>query len=237
MKLFSLLPIAAFGQFGDPAQMAQMVMPMIKQFYADMDHPAHMEDFKQDDNGLFKTYFNFCDTENDGVLTKADDKACKERLEGIIMDRLENEYHVNLGPDQMAQMNQMKNMMTAFGEQIFNEFIDSNNDGEATLEEIEMNGYCIFRASAKMMIQMMDRNRNGKLDKRSEASMLDLDQLMKNDEVDNVRAYVPDLDKLVKKAKRILKKADMDGDKAYDDRELAKVMLDLMNLLVKRAFN
>ena len=64
---------------------------------------------------------------------------------------------------------------------------------------IFQNGYCIFRASAQMMIQMMDRNRNGKLDKRNEASMLDIDELMKNDEVDSVRAYVPDLDKLVKK--------------------------------------
>lgn len=54
-----------------------------------MDHPAHQADFEQDDNGLFKTYFNFCDVENDGVLTKADDKACKLRLEGMIMDRLE----------------------------------------------------------------------------------------------------------------------------------------------------
>ena len=109
-------------------------------------------------------------------------------------------------------MSTYKNMMTAFGEQIFNEFIDGNKDGEATLAEIELvsftllelftlfqNGYCIFRASAQMMIQMMDRNRNGKLDKRNEASMLDLDELMKNDEVDSVRAYVPDLDKLVKK--------------------------------------
>ena len=55
----------------------------------DMDHPAHMADFEQDDNGLFKTYFNFCDVENDGVLTKADDTACKQRLEQLIMDKIE----------------------------------------------------------------------------------------------------------------------------------------------------
>ena len=29
----------------------------------------------------------------------------------------------------------------------------------------------------------------------------------------------------------------MDHDKAYDDRELAKVMLDVANLMVKRGFN
>ena len=107
------------------------------------------------------------------------------------------------------------------------------------------------------MIQMMDRNRNGKLDKR-EMGMMDLDELLKNPEAAKVRAYVPDLDELVKKVlkirlilnihveqrdnpliqtKRIIRKADMDHDKAYDDRELAKVMLDVANLMVKRGFN
>ena len=51
-----------------------------------------------------------------------------------------------------------------------------------------------------MMIQMMDRNRNGKLDKR-EMGMMDLDELLKNPEAAKVRAYVPDLDELVKKVR------------------------------------
>merc|ERR1712147_226654 len=194
-----------------------MVLPMLKQFYNNMDHPAHMADFKKDDNGLFKTYFNFCDEAKDGGLSPQDDAACKERLEALIQDRLQNEYNIQFDEQMMAQANGMKAMMTSFGEQIFNELIDSNHDGQATLEEIEMNSYCIFRAAAKMMIQMMDRNRNGKLDKR-EMGMMDLDEL-------------------VKKTKRIIRKADMDHDKAYDDRELAKVMLDVANLMVKRAFN
>merc|ERR1712128_283031 len=167
---------------------------------------------KEDDNGLFKTYFNFCDEAGDGILTKADDAACKERLESLIMDRVQNQYGYTIDEATMAQAEGMKAMMTSFGEQIFNELIDSNHDGQATLMEIEMNSYCIFRASAKMMIQMMDRNRNGKLDKR-EMGMMDLDELLKNPE------------------------ADMDHDKAYDDRELAKVMLDVANLMVKRGFN
>merc|ERR1711892_1173658 len=182
MKLFTVLPLAALGQFGDPAQMAQMVLPMIKQFYNNMDHPAHMGDFKEDDNGLFKTYFNFCDEAGDGILTKADDAACKERLESLIMDRVQNQYGYTIDEATMAQAEGMKAMMTSFGEQIFNELIESNS-------------YCIFRASAKMMIQMMDRNRNGKLDKR-EMGMMDLDELLKNPEAAKVRAYVPDLDEL-----------------------------------------
>merc|ERR1712123_555952 len=180
MKLFTVLPLAALGQFGDPAQMAQMVLPMIKQFYNNMDHPAHMADFKEDDNGLFKTYFNFCDEAGDGILTKADDAACKERLESLIMDRVQNQYGYTIDEATMAQAEGMKAMMTSFGEQIFNE--------------------------------LMDSNRNGKLDKR-EMGMMDLDELLKNPEAAKVRAYVPDLDELVKKTKRIIRKADMDHDK------------------------
>merc|ERR1711935_206776 len=117
-----------------------------------------------------------------------------------IMDRVQNQYGYHIDEATMAQAEGMKAMMTSFGEQIFNELIDSNHDGQATLMEIEMNSYCIFRASAKMMIQMMDRNRNGKLDKR-EMGMMDLDELLKNPEAAKVRAYVPDLDELVKKNK------------------------------------
>merc|ERR1712043_101828 len=105
---------------------------MIKQFYNNMDHPAHMADFKKDDNGLFKTYFNFCDEAKDGVLSPQDDAACKERLEALIQDRLQNEYNIQFD----------EHMMASFVEQIFNELIDSNPDGQATLEEIEMNSYC-----------------------------------------------------------------------------------------------
>ena len=54
-----------------------------------MDHPSHMADFEEDDNGLFKTYFNFCDVEQDGVLTTADDTRCKAMLRENILERLE----------------------------------------------------------------------------------------------------------------------------------------------------
>lgn len=115
-----------------------------------------MADFKKDDNGLFKTYFNFCDEAKDGVLSPQDDAACKERLEALIQDRLQkwvelilferdyckmflkSEYNIQFDEQMMAQANGMKAMMTSFGEQIFNELIDSNHDGQATLDEIEM---------------------------------------------------------------------------------------------------
>ena len=38
----------------------------------------------------------------------------------------------------MAQVEQYEAMFSAFAEKIFNEFIDSDHDGAATLHEIEM---------------------------------------------------------------------------------------------------
>ena len=60
MKLFSFLPVMALGQFEmesmSPEQMQGMVntfIPMIEQFYNQMDHEQSMADFKKDDNGVF----------------------------------------------------------------------------------------------------------------------------------------------------------------------------------------
>ena len=129
-----------------------------------MDHPAHTADFEADKNGLFKTYFDFCDQENDGVLTKADDQSCKTRLKDMILDRVEkwvfrvfiarkqafSEYNYEIDDEIMAQLEQYEGMMSAFGEQVFNEFIDSDHDGAATLEEIQFvswQAFDIFRVS------------------------------------------------------------------------------------------
>merc|ERR1719462_587997 len=119
------------------------------------------------------------------------------------------------------------------GQQMFNEIIDENGDGAASLEEIEMGGYCLIRASAQMMIQMMDRNGDGKLAK-NEVGGMDLESMLAQADMSAVKQYVPDIEKLIKKAKKIIKKADLDHDKAYDDRELAKVMLDMTDMMIKR---
>jgi|SaaInlStandDraft_1057018.scaffolds.fasta_scaffold851034_1 hypothetical protein len=38
----------------------------------------------EDDTGLFEKYFEFCDIEGDGVLTPADDAACREKTMALI---------------------------------------------------------------------------------------------------------------------------------------------------------
>merc|ERR1712134_100292 len=190
MKLFSLLPLFTAGQMDFSNMSADQVgpmmetfLPMFKQFYNKMDHEQSMADFKKDDNGMFKKYFDFCDEGADGLLTKADDSTCKQRMQQLMMD-----------------------MIDAMGEEMFNEIIDENHDGAATLAEIEMGG-------------------------------MDFDSMLAQADLSAVKQYVPDIEKLIKKAKRIIKKADLDHDKAYDDRELAKVMLDMMNMMIKRIFN
>ena len=68
--------------------MMQTFLPMFKQFYNKMDHVQSMNDFKKDDNGMFKSYFNYCDQGGDGLLTKADDDACKARMQETLMNRV-----------------------------------------------------------------------------------------------------------------------------------------------------
>ena len=57
----------------DPAGLETMMMtfkPMFQQFYNQMNHDQSMNDFNNDDNGMFRRYFSFCDTGNTGILTK-----------------------------------------------------------------------------------------------------------------------------------------------------------------------
>lgn len=241
MKLFSLLPLFTAGQMDfsnmnadQMGPMMQTFLPMFKQFYNKMDHVQSMNDFKKDDNGMFKRYFQFCDQGGDGLLTRADDDACKARMEELIMAKVSS-MGIVIPAGGMAQAKPMMDMVDAMGKEMFNEIIDENGDGSATLTEIEMGGYCLIRASAQMMIQMMDRNGDGALSK-NELGGMDLDSLLAQADMSAVEQYVPDIAKILKKAKRIIKKADLDHDKAYDDRELAKVMLDMMDLMIKRIF-
>jgi len=241
MKLFSLLPLFTAGQMDfsnmsadQVGPMMQTFLPMFKQFYNKMDHEQSMADFKKDDNGMFKQYFKFCDVGGDGLLTKEDDTACKAQMQEIIMNRVRS-MGVDIPEGSMEQAKPFMDMIDAMGEQMFNEIIDENGDGAASLEEIEMGGYCLIRASAQMMIQMMDRNGDGKLAK-NEIGGMDLDSMLAQADMSAVKQYVPDIEKLIKKAKRVIKKADLDHDKAYDDRELAKVMLDMTDLMIKRIF-
>ena len=55
-----------------------------------------------------------------------------------------------------------------------------------------------MRASAQMMIQMMDRNSDGKLAK-NEIGGMDLDPMLAQADLSAVKQYVPDIEKHIKK--------------------------------------
>merc|ERR1712168_1173418 len=209
MKLFSLLPLFTAGQMDfsnmnadQVGPMMQTFLPMFKQFYNKMDHVQSMNDFKKDDNGMFKKYFEFCDQGGDGLLTKADDDACKARMQKLIMAKV-SDMGVDIPEGAMDQAKPMMDMIDAMGQQMFNEIIDENGDGALS---------------------------------KNEVGGMDLESMLAQADMSAVKQYVPDIEKLIKKAKRIIKKADLDHDKAYDDRELAKVMLDMTDMMIKRIF-
>ena len=49
-----------------------------------------------------------------------------------------SQYNYQIDDETMATIEQYEGMLNAMMKQIFNEFIDSDHDGAATLEEIEM---------------------------------------------------------------------------------------------------
>jgi len=237
MKLLAFVPMLAYGQYDMDSMgpMIQQMMPMFKSFYNNMDHEQSMADFKKDDNGLFKEYFSYCDVDGNGVLSPSDDQACSAKMQSAIGARM-SKFGITLGDAETSQAMAGLAMFDQMGKELFDEIIDANGDGVATLEEIEMGGYCLMRASSDMMIQMMDRNRNGKLDK-SETGGIDIGTALTPDMIATAKQYVPDIERVIKKAKRIIRKSDMDHDKAYDSRELTKIMLDMSALIVNRVFN
>ena len=61
---------------------------------------------------------------------------------------------VDIPDGAMDQAKPMMDMIDAMGQQMFNEIIDENGDGAASLEEIEMvsyyDGFCRFKCGAKV---------------------------------------------------------------------------------------
>merc|ERR1711909_203539 len=103
--------------------MINTFVPMIEQFYNQMDHEQSMADFQKDMNG-------------DGLLTESDDAACQTKLTDHIMEKLRSMNVPDMPDDMAQQMESMKSMSSALGKEMFDKFIDSNNDGAASLEEI-----------------------------------------------------------------------------------------------------
>ena len=48
--------------------MINTFVPMIEQFYSQMDHEQSMKDYQKDKNELFKDYFEYCDENGDGKI-------------------------------------------------------------------------------------------------------------------------------------------------------------------------
>ena len=73
---------------------------------------------------------------------------------------------VDIPEGAMDQAKPMMDMIDAMGQQMFNEIIDENGDGAASLEEIEMvsyfNGFClpvqIWGKSLPLIKSIIDKN-------------------------------------------------------------------------------
>jgi hypothetical protein len=160
MKLFNAgLIAAASAQFEgmDMGGMMAQFMPMVEAKYNSLDHEQMHRDFMEDDTGLFEKYFEFCDIEGDGVLTPADDAACREKTMALIQSK------IPFPLEELGAMGLPTQEASEVTEMIFQKFIDINHDGQTTLEELQMGTYCLMRTSAQLALQFMG-NQDAELD-------------------------------------------------------------------------
>jgi len=231
MKLFNAgLIAAASAQFEgmDMGGMMAQFMPMIEAKYNSLDHQQMHRDFMEDDTGLFEKYFEFCDIGADGVLTAADDIACRQKTMNLIQSRVP--FPLEDLTAGMALPTAEANAMT---EMIFEKFIDMNHDGATTLEELQQGTYCLLRTIAQMALQFMG-NENGELDMSilpdfESMSQEALDAINSEEAAIYFKGHQGVYNKMQKilqtgRIRKIFRSADIDGNKAYNDRELIKLI-------------
>jgi hypothetical protein len=230
MKLFNAgLIAAASAQFEgmDMGGMMAQFMPMVQAKYDSLDHEQMHRDFMEDDTGLFEKYFEFCDIEGDGVLTPADDAACREKT----MDLIQSKIPFPL--EELGAMGLPTQEASAVTEMIFQKFIDINHDGQTTLEELQMGTYCLMRTGAQLALQFMG-NQDAELDMSIFPDFEEMSQeALAAINSEEAALYFQGHQNLRNKLQRTLstgrirkmfRAADLDGNKAYNDRELVKLV-------------
>jgi len=230
MKLFNAgLIAAASAQFEgmDMGGMMAQFMPMVEAKYNSLDHEQMHRDFMEDDTGLFEKYFEFCDIGKDGVLTAADDIACREKTMALVQSR------VPFPLEDMAAMGMPTQQANAVTEMVFEKFIDLNHDGQTTLEELQMGTYCLLRTAAQLGLQFMG-NENAELDSSifpdfDEMSQEALAAINSEEAAIYFRGHQNLYNKLQRtlsagRIRKMFRAADIDGNRAYNDRELVKLM-------------
>ncbi|CAG5088426.1 Oidioi.mRNA.OKI2018_I69.PAR.g11837.t1.cds [Oikopleura dioica] len=230
MKLFSAgIIAAASAQMGDMdmgGMMAQF-MPMVEAKYNSLDHEQMHRDFMEDNTGLFERYFEFCDIGGDGVLTPEDDLACREKAINLIQSR------IPFPLDDIGAMGLPIDQASAVTEMIFEKFIDLNHDGSTTLEELQMGAYCLLRTAAQLGLQFMG-DQNAELPRSmfpdfDEMSEQALEAINSEEAQVYFRGHQGLYQKLqrtlsTRKIRKVFKSADIDGNNAYNDRELVKLL-------------
>merc|ERR1712231_48952 len=204
--------------------MAQF-MPMVQAKYDSLDHEEMHRDFMEDDTGLFEKYFEFCDIEGDGVLTTAD-AACREKSMALLQSKI---------PFPLEDLGSMVPIgeTTEISEMIFAKFIDLNHDGQTTLQELQMGTYCLLRTAAQLGLQFMG-NENAELDMSIFPDFEEMSQeALAAINSEEAAVYFQGHQNLRIKLQRTLatgrirkmfRAADLDGNKAYNDRELVKLI-------------
>merc|ERR1712212_1475998 len=212
------------------ASQVQGFFSLIETKYSKINHHQAMMDFKQDGNGLFKSYFDYCDKGQDGILTPQDDATCQAKVESHMASMF--------GSFDKSMMASSRPTL----EKIFEQFIDKNHDGKTTLAELRMGGYCVLRIMSEIGIELLDSNGNGRLDKREFGGWKGLDDLIQG----SVKGYLDQMPPAIRRKvekytsrqmlKLAFKSADLNDDNSWDARELTKLVLTIGKFIVDQLF-
>merc|ERR1712227_251196 len=137
----------------------------------------------------------------------------------------------------MSDFDQVEGKHKFVSQQTFDKFIDTDHDGSVTLQEFELSYYSLYRATFQFLIPVLDNDRDEKLDTYELNSLIDSFMTNQPRVMEAAEQYFPDLNKALEKAKIIARRGNLNHNKAYDDRELTEITMDIIDLMLKRVLS
>merc|ERR1719187_450258 len=179
----------------------------------------HM-DMHMDNIEIAEDLFTFCDINNDGFLDETDDRQCEAKAKAKIQKFLRRRG-INVPHDvQVAYQDALaarQAEVAEAGNLFFENVIDKNGDGKSSLMEIKMSVYCILRSVSQLLVEQLDTNGDGILNRKEFFPINGIIGSVTGHA--NMRLAGP------RQVRRIIKAANKyPKDRSYNDREIAIII-------------
>merc|ERR1711953_979377 len=113
------------------------------------------KELDQDDNGFIGDLFSNCNLNDDKVITSAEFLSCSQNLPEQLFQ------NIGINIPQSIDSSSIEGCFGNLKSQIIDGLIPN---GRATIEEFELRYYAAFKVQSKILIQIFDKNKDGKLE-------------------------------------------------------------------------